>query len=156
MDNRAAEESGWDDSLLVAELDELLALDFDLAYAGFEEDLDELLASGEALGLAGHGADDGDELPAVEAFPVSRPGDLWVCGPHRVLCGNATVDDDVARAARIRDAGDVPHRPALQRRHRQGLEPQAPPAPRPGERRPSRNRLRCSSSNGWRNCWPNG
>ena len=97
MDNRAAEESGWDDSLLVAELDELLALDFDLAYAGFEEDLGELLASGEALGLAGHGADDGDELPAVEAFPVSRAGDLWVCGPHRVLCGNATVDDDVAK-----------------------------------------------------------
>ena len=56
-----------------------------------------MLASGEALGLAGHGADDGDELPAAEAFPVSRPGDLWVCGPHRVLCGNATVDDDVAR-----------------------------------------------------------
>jgi DNA modification methylase len=96
MDNRAAEESGWDDSLLVAELDELLALDFDLAYAGFEEDLGELFASGEALGLAGHGADDGDELPAAEAFPVSRPGDLWVCGPHRVLCGNATVAEDVA------------------------------------------------------------
>lgn len=96
MDNRSAEESGWDDSLLVAELDELLALDFDLVYAGFEEELGELLASGEALGLAGHGADDGDELPGVEAFPVSRAGDLWVCGPHRVLCGNATVDDDVA------------------------------------------------------------
>jgi len=97
MDNRASEESGWDDSLLVSELDELLALDFDLAYAGFEEDLDEVLASGDPLGLAGHGADDGDELPAAEAFPVSRPGDLWVCGPHRVLCGNATVDDNVAK-----------------------------------------------------------
>jgi DNA modification methylase len=96
MDNRSAEESGWDDSLLVAELDELLALDFDLVYAGFEEDLDEVLGSGDPLGLAGHGADDGDELPAVEAFPVSRAGDLWVCGPHRVLCGNATVADDVA------------------------------------------------------------
>jgi len=96
MDNRAAEESGWDDSLLVAELDELLALDFDLAYAGFEEDLDEVLASGDALGLAGHGADDGDEVPAAEAFPVSRLGDLWICGKHRVLCGNATLPDDVA------------------------------------------------------------
>jgi len=96
MDNRSAEESGWDDSLLVSELDQLLALDFDLAYAGFEEDLGELLASGDAIGLAGHGADDADELPEVEAFPVSRAGDLWVCGPHRVLCGNATVDDDVA------------------------------------------------------------
>jgi hypothetical protein len=74
----------------VAELDKPLALDFDLAYAGFEEDLDEVLASGDPLGLSGHGADDGDELPAAEAFPVSRPGDLWVCGPHRVLCGNAS------------------------------------------------------------------
>lgn len=96
MDNRSSEESGWDDGLLVAELDELLALDFDLTYAGFEEDLEEVLASGDALGLAGHGADDADEVPAVEAFPVSRLGDLWICGPHRVLCGNATLPDDVA------------------------------------------------------------
>ena len=97
MDNRSAEESGWDDSLLVAELDELLAADFDLAYAGFEEELDEVLGSGDALGLSGHGADDGDEVPDVEQFPISRAGDLWLCGPHRVLCGNATVDEDVAR-----------------------------------------------------------
>jgi hypothetical protein len=97
MDNRAAEESGWDDSLLVSELDELLAMDFDLVYAGFEEELGEVLASGEALGLIGHGADDGDDLPAAAEFPVSRAGDLWTCGPHRVLCGNATSADDVAR-----------------------------------------------------------
>ena len=96
MDNRSSEESGWDDALLVAELDELLGLDFDITYAGFEEDLEEVLASGDALGLAGHGADDGDEVPAAEAFPVSRLGDLWICGPHRVLCGNATLPDDVA------------------------------------------------------------
>jgi DNA modification methylase len=96
MDNRSSEESGWDDGLLVAELDELLGLDFDITYAGFEEDLDEVLASGDALGLAGHGADDADVVPAVEAFPVSRLGDLWICGPHRVLCGNATLPDDVA------------------------------------------------------------
>jgi len=95
MDNRSAEESGWDDSLLVSELDELLALDFDLVYAGFEEELGAMLESGEALGLAGHGADDAEEVPEAAGFPVSRAGDLWVCGPHRVLCGNATVDDDV-------------------------------------------------------------
>ena len=97
MDNRSAEESGWDDSLLVSELDELLAMDFDLVYAGFEEELGEVLASGDALGLTGHGADDGDDLPVAAEFPVSRAGDLWVCGPHRVLCGNATSAEDVAR-----------------------------------------------------------
>jgi hypothetical protein len=96
MDNRSAEESGWDDSLLVAELDELLAMDFDLVYAGFEQELGEVLASGEVLGRSGHGVDDAEEVPEAAEFPVSRAGDLWVCGPHRVLCGTATVDDDVA------------------------------------------------------------
>jgi hypothetical protein len=41
--------------------------------------------------------DEFDEIPSVPIEPVSRTGDLWHCGPHRVLCGDSTDPDDVAR-----------------------------------------------------------
>ena len=38
-----------------------------------------------------------DEAPEPPADPISRPGDLWICGEHRVLCGDATVLADVEK-----------------------------------------------------------
>ena len=93
-DNRLAELSGWDDELLAAELHALNAAGFDLALTGFEgEDLDRLLAPlDEGDGLAGE-----DVIPEPPVNPVSRPGDLWLLGEHRLLCGDATSADDVGR-----------------------------------------------------------
>jgi ParB-like chromosome segregation protein Spo0J len=94
-DNRLSELSGWDDELLAAELHALNAAGFDLDLTGFEgEDLDRLLAplddADEAL--AGE-----DEVPEPPVNPVSRPGDLWLLGEHRLLCGDSTRADDVIR-----------------------------------------------------------
>ncbi|MFZ1415135.1 MAG: ParB/Srx family N-terminal domain-containing protein, partial [Defluviicoccus sp.] len=93
-DNRLAELSEWNDELLAAELHALNALGFDLDLTGFAgEDLARLLAPlDEGEGLAGD-----DVIPEPPANPVSRPGDLWLLGDHRLLCGDSTKADDVIR-----------------------------------------------------------
>ncbi|PHK93851.1 DNA methylase N-4 [Pseudoroseomonas rhizosphaerae] len=95
-DNQIALNSGWDEALLAAEIARIrdeAAVDLDvLGFSGME--LDRLLAAADA-GLGEDGADDAPPPPAV---PVTRAGDLWRCGEHRLLCGDATRLDDVQRA----------------------------------------------------------
>jgi len=93
-DNRIALNAGWDDELLSAELERLKEDGVDLALLGFAEDeLDRLLDE-----LNGGGAAEGeDEVPEPPAQAITRPGDLWLLGPHRLLCGDATVASDVGR-----------------------------------------------------------
>ena len=87
-DNRIAENAGWDDAMLRVELADLQSNDFDLVLTGF--DADELLEimAGEETSTAGN--TDHDAVPDVPETPVSRLGDVWICGKHRVLCGDAT------------------------------------------------------------------
>ncbi len=93
MDNRCHEETDWDPELLRIELGELATLDLDLALTGFDEDeLVPLLAPPGVEGLV-----DPDEAPEPPEAPVSRSGDLWLLGRHRLLCGDATAPDDVVR-----------------------------------------------------------
>lgn len=90
-DNKLALNSGWDDGLLALELGALKSLDFDLGLTGFDDgELRALLPPAD-------GQPDPDEAPEPPAVPVSRPGDLWLCGEHRLLCGDATSAEDVAR-----------------------------------------------------------
>jgi DNA modification methylase len=94
-DNRLAE-SPWDETLLSAELQELLADDFDISLVGFSDgELDRLLASD--VGAEDAADDTGENVPEPPEDPVSRPGDLWLLGPHRLLCGDATVMTDLDR-----------------------------------------------------------
>lgn len=89
-DNRLAENAGWDDELLALELAELRDAEFDLDLLGFsDEEIDELLGAGEDAGLT-----DEDAAPEPEPDPVSKRGDVWICGTHRVICGDATSADD--------------------------------------------------------------
>lgn len=91
-DNQIATNAGWNDEMLAAELAALKEEAFDLDLLGFDEtEIDRLLAgtNDEAANL--------DEAPEPPAEPVSRPGDLWICGEHRVLCGDATVLSDVEK-----------------------------------------------------------
>jgi DNA modification methylase len=86
--NRSATWAEWDDELLQLELADLDALDYDLSLTGFDTDeLAELLVGGEQ---EHQGETDDDEVPESDAAVVSQPGDLWVLGEHRVLCGDAT------------------------------------------------------------------
>lgn len=91
-DNRLAENAGWDRELLALELQGLaeLDLDFDLTVTGFETAEIDLLIAGLDIG----GTDPADTVPDLEDRPtVSRPGDLWRLGRHRLFCGDATVPE---------------------------------------------------------------
>ena len=91
-DNRLAENAGWDEELLRLELAELRDAEFDLDLLGFTDDeLDELLLDGDQAGLT-----DDDAVPEVQEQPISRRGDVWICGPHKVMCGDATSTEDYA------------------------------------------------------------
>jgi DNA modification methylase len=94
-DNKLALNAGWDDAQLAAELHRLNGEGFDLSLIGFSEaELDELMAS---LEDAAASVDGEDDVPEPPADPVTRPGDLWILGGHRLLCGDATVATDVER-----------------------------------------------------------
>jgi DNA modification methylase len=89
--NRSATWADWDSELVAVELEELKSIDFDLALTGFDTaEIDDFLFRSED-----EGADEIAPTPPVE--PVTRLGDLWICGGHRVLCGDATSADTVAR-----------------------------------------------------------
>ena len=89
-DNQIASQAGWNDEMLAAELAALKDDNFDLELLGFDDaDLDRLLA-----GVIEEG-EDPDEAPEPPTDPISRPGDIWICGEHRVLCGDATVLSDI-------------------------------------------------------------
>ncbi len=91
-DNQIATNAGWNDEMLAAELAALKDEAFDLELLGFDDaELDRLLVA------ELEPDDDADEAPEPPADPVSRPGDLWVCGEHRVLCGDATILADVEK-----------------------------------------------------------
>ena len=95
MDNRASENAEWDEALLGLELGDLQGDGFDLALTGFDDaELNRLLAG---LGDEDDAREGEDEVPETPADPVSRPGDLWLLGPHRLLCGDSTVATDVER-----------------------------------------------------------
>jgi DNA modification methylase len=94
-DNQLALQAGWDDALLAEELAWLRDERFDLDLMGFDAtELERLLtlADGEAASDEAE-----DDVPEPPEDPVSRPGDLWVLGNHRLLCGDATVLTDVER-----------------------------------------------------------
>ena len=90
-DNRIAANAGWDDELLGVELAELQEAGFDLELTGFTEDeWDKLIAGDEGT----EGLTDEDAVPEVTENPVSQPGDVWLLGEHKILCGDATKTED--------------------------------------------------------------
>jgi ParB-like chromosome segregation protein Spo0J len=102
-DNRTNEEAEWDNELLALELADLNIEDFDLALTGF--DLDELVAIDAKANATTEGLTDPDEIPEAPADPISQPGDLWLLGKHRLLCGDSTSVDAVQRLMASEKAG---------------------------------------------------
>ncbi len=100
-DNRLALDAGWDDELLALELAELSEAGYDLLLTGFDdEELAQLLADlGDEDGEAPEQDEDpeaDDDVPDPPKQPISRLGDVWQLGPHRLICGDAS--DPVAIA----------------------------------------------------------
>jgi len=87
-DNRLAELAGWDEQLLQQELQAIEAEGFDLDLTGFDADALAELFAGEEPEHAGN--TDEDAVPEVATAVVSQPGDVWIMGEHRLLCGDAT------------------------------------------------------------------
>ena len=93
-DNRLALDAGWDEEMLAIELAELSESGYDLTLTGFTNDeIEELLVDAEG----GAGTDDSndtsedaaDDVPDAPVNPVSRSGDVWQLGAHRLICGDA-------------------------------------------------------------------
>ena len=94
-DNQLALNAGWDEAALSVLIQELDAEKFELDLLGFAaDDLDRYLAG---LDGADAAAAEEAELPEVPVVATSQPGDLWILGNHRLLCGDATVVTDVER-----------------------------------------------------------
>jgi DNA modification methylase len=92
-DNQTAQLSGWDEDKLPLELAGLQEMGFDLNLTGF--DTDELLR---LLGSeAPEGLTDPDDIPQPPDQAITQPGDLWLLGNHRLLCGDSSKAEDVDR-----------------------------------------------------------
>lgn len=84
-DNKLALNAGWDNDLLKVEIAELKDIDFDIGLLGFSE-----LELAALTSEAHDGLTDPDESPEAPADPVTQPGDVWVLGNHRIICGDST------------------------------------------------------------------
>jgi len=99
-DNKLAENAGWDTEILSIELQALIDLDFDLELTGFSlAEIDLTLEQGKSAPVN----DAANALPEPAGQAVSRLGDIWDLGEHRLLCGDSRSPDDVAKLM----AGDV-------------------------------------------------
>ena len=91
-DNQTATLAEWNYELLPIELKDLQSMDFNLELLGFDSDqLAKILDPGITEGLT-----DPDDVPEAPAEPITKPGDLWLLGEHRLLCGDSTNRDYVA------------------------------------------------------------
>jgi len=92
-DNKSGELAEWDYDLLPIELADLQGMDFDLDLIGFSsDDLAKLLDPDVQEGLT-----DPDDVPEPPDDPITQPGDLWILGDHRLLCGDSSKPEDVDR-----------------------------------------------------------
>jgi DNA modification methylase len=89
-DNRLALNAGWDNEMLTIELNDLLADGFALEMLGFDKDELHVLLNPEQLN---EGLTHEDDVPDLPKDPISKPGDIWICGPHKVMCGSSLEID---------------------------------------------------------------
>jgi DNA modification methylase len=94
-DNKLALNAGWDEEMLRVEMQDLDVSGFNLELIGFSADeVESILAGPEGTS---EGLTDEDAVPETEAAVVTVPGDVWILGDHRLLCGDATIMTDVEK-----------------------------------------------------------
>ena len=131
-DNKLAESAGWDDDVLRAELAELKDAYIDLELLGFSDDELRVLLAEAGEGEAGTAAALEESIPEAPVEPVTRPGDLWRIGRHRLLCADCRDLESVERLLDAAKAHLVVTSPpyATQRRYdpASGFQPVRPEA----------------------------
>ena len=86
-DNKLAENAGWDEEILANELADLKDLDFDLDLIGFEDqELEKLFTNL----YESDEKEEEENLPEIEEKPISKAGDIWLLGDHKLICGDST------------------------------------------------------------------
>lgn len=106
-DNQLALNAGWNEDMLAAELAQLREEGFDLAVTGFDAgEIDRLLAAVDDPAV--DGLVDDEAVPEAPAEPVTRPGDVWILGDHRLVCGDSTTPEPL-RALMGADRADLLH-----------------------------------------------
>ena len=94
-DNRMAMDAGWDEELLRVEIEALQAEAFDVSLTGFDEkEITDLFKDADGTGAED---DDFDLSEALEKAAFVERGDVWTVGRHRLMCGDATVEEDVLK-----------------------------------------------------------
>ena len=94
-DNKLALNSGWDEELLALEIADLKDEDFDISLLGFSDD--ELADLADQIAEEVEGLTDEDAVPETPEEPITKPGDIWVLGKHRLMCGDSTSMDHLER-----------------------------------------------------------
>lgn len=93
-DNKLALNAGWDPDLLAIELQVLVDLDFDVSLTGFSmTEVDVTLDEARSRKTTDRTAEE-DRIPSLPQRPVTRHGDIWIMGEHRLMCGDARRLDD--------------------------------------------------------------
>lgn len=96
-DNKLAEQAGWNMAMLTREVEDLMEENFDISMLGFGDDeLAELLGDA-APGAVPAGKTEIEDAPALKPDPVTRTGDVWLLGQHRVVCGDSTSMANLGR-----------------------------------------------------------
>lgn len=96
-DNKLALNAGWDQDLLALELQELIDLDFDVELTGFSLAEIDFTLDAARDSAADAQEQPADRIPPLQTVPVTRSGDLWILGRHRLLCGDARQAEDYSR-----------------------------------------------------------
>lgn len=94
-DNKIALNAGWDDEMLKLELEELKLADFNIDLTGFSDEEFNLLMDEPETHKEGLTED--DAVPGVTENPITKPGDIWMLGKHRVMCGDSINIKDIEK-----------------------------------------------------------
>ena len=100
MDNKSAEYASWNYGLLTKEITDLLENDYDLEFTGFTDvELEDMGFDMNLESFVEEPQSDEDVIPEIneDKPPISKMGDVWILGNHRLLCGDSTSTDDVEK-----------------------------------------------------------
>ncbi len=91
-DNRLALDAGWNPELLKVEFEALKELDFDIRLTGFSQDEIDVYLNPDVLK---NGLCDPDDVPAIKEESITKLGDIWILGEHRLMCGDSAMINDI-------------------------------------------------------------